>query len=218
VQQIVPLTCFFSITKAPTAKQLKTVKEWFWKTSFSRRYSGGTDEKMDQDIDLLKAVAQGTALSADRYSYTIDVGTLRKQRMSKGNPYARAYLLLLAQKSPLDLVNGQKIDLGEALSKYNRKEYHHVFPQAFLKKQGYETDEVNSMCNFCFLPSWSNKKISSREPADYIQNMVPAERIKQILESNLLPLRMEVYTGNDYDEFLKLRSERVLEFLDSLLI
>jgi hypothetical protein len=39
-----------------------------------------------------------------------------------------------------------------------------------------------------------------------------------ILESNLMPLRMEVYSENNYDEFLALRAEMVGQFFDSLVI
>jgi hypothetical protein len=116
-----------------------------------------------------------------------------------------------------NLVNGGQIDLGEALSDYNRKEYHHIFPRAFLKNTGRKSDEINSICNFTFLPSGANKKISSKEPKEYVNSLVPADKRKAIFEANLMPVRMEIYDQNDYTDFLKRRSELVVQFLDSLI-
>jgi hypothetical protein len=216
VQQVVGLTYFFAGINTPSAEQLPILKKWFWRTAFSSRYSAQTDEKMDGDIQFFKQIAQNKFAGIGDYSYSLDSVLLTKQKLSKSNPHARAFLLLLAQKAPLNLVNGAKIDLGEALSDFNRKEYHHIFPRAFLKKSNYKADEIDSICNFTFLPSSANKRISSKEPSDYIVNVVPAGARNEILESNLMPLRADIYAANDYREFLKRRSEQVIQFLDNL--
>ena len=108
--------------------------------------------------------------------------------------------------------------MGEALSGYNRKEYHHIFPQAFLKKRGVPTDKINTLCNFCFLPAGSNKKISQKRPSDYIFTLVPKANRKQILESNIMPLRMEVYSDDNYEEFISMRADLVGQCVDTLVI
>ena len=48
--QIVPLSFFFSRVNTPNKEQSKILRQWFWKTSFSKRYSGSTDKKMNDDI------------------------------------------------------------------------------------------------------------------------------------------------------------------------
>lgn len=48
--------------------------------------------------------------------------------------------LMLAEGSPLDLVNGQKIDVDKSLAWSNDKEYHHFFPQAYLAREGVTRD------------------------------------------------------------------------------
>ena len=54
VQQLIPLTFFFSRTDSVSSEQMRWLKQWFWKTTFSRRYSAQTDEKMDSDISLFE--------------------------------------------------------------------------------------------------------------------------------------------------------------------
>ena len=216
--QIVPLTFFFSKVNLPTANQSKIIKQWFWKTSFSKRYSGSTDLHMDEDIAFFNKVMANDFSGIDKYSYSIDDKNLIDQKFTKGSPYTRAFLILMAQKSPLNLTNGNKIDLGNALSKYNSKEYHHIFPRNFLKKKGKEIGEINSLCNFCFLPADSNKKISNKAPSEYIFELLPEDRYTDILESNLMPIKKEIYQKDNYDEFLKQRAQKILDYLDGQLI
>lgn len=218
LQQVVALTFFYKTTATPSGDQITALKKWFWKTAFSRRYAAQTDDKINADIAFMKRLAAGDPSGISAYSSELTKDMLTKLKFTKSHPYTRALLLLLAQKSPLNLTNGAAIDLGEALSGFNRKEYHHIFPQAFLKKRGVSTDKINALCNFCFLPAGSNKKISQRQPSDYIFNLVPEGNRKQILESNIMPLRMEVYTEDNYAEFISLRADLVGQFVDSLVI
>lgn len=211
--QIVPLTFFFSKVNTPSTQQSKALKQWFWKTSFSRRYAGSTDLHMDEDINIFNNIISNDFNGINKYSYSIDEKNLIDQRFTKGSPYTRAFLLLMAQKSPLNLVNGNKIDPGSALSKYNLKEYHHIFPRIFLKNKGIDSDKINSL-----LPSDSNKKISSKAPSGYIFTVIPQEHYSEILESNLMPVKKEIYQKDNYDEFLKQRAKKILDYLDSQLV
>jgi hypothetical protein len=214
VQQLVPLTFFFSRTNAPTNDQAKWLKQWFWTTSFSRRYAAQTDEKMDADIVLFDQLLDGKPEGLSKYSYTIAPDQLVKQKFTRSSPISRAFLLLLAQSKPIDLVSGTFVDLGTALSEYNAKEYHHVFPRAYLKKREFPSDQINSLCNFVFLTADSNKKISSKAPSEYFANVVPRGKLAEILESNLLPSNRDVYEKDNLADFLVLRSRKVLDFLD----
>ncbi len=173
---------------------------------------------MDSDIICFEGFIGGSSGTLEKYIYSVSAEQLVKQRFTRSSPLVRAFLLLLAQNNPLNLVNGNKVDLGKALSKYNSKEYHHVFPRAYLKKREFPAEKIGSLANFCFLPADSNKKISSKSPSDYFVNVVPQGAFAVILESNLLPLNKEVYEKNDYEKFLTLRSQRLMVFLDKQLV
>jgi hypothetical protein len=218
LQQVVALSFFFNAVTTPSGAQIATLKKWFWKTTFSRRYAAQTDDKINADINFMKMVARGDTSGLNAYSSELTRAMLIKLKFTKSHPYTRGLLLLLAQKTPLNLTNGATIDLGDALSGFNQKEYHHIFPKAFLQKRSVPTDKINALCNFCFLPAGSNKKISQRQPSDYIFTLVPRDERKQILESNIMPLRMEIYTEDNYDEFVSMRADLIAQFVDSLVI
>lgn len=217
-QQLVSLTVFFDIVgKNPSPDQLKVLKHFFWKTSFSKRYSSGqTSAKMDVDIQEMIKLSKNDLSAFEEYEYTVDSQALMHTKFSKGNPITRAILLLMAQRTPRDLISGQAIDLSKALSHYNRKEYHHVFPNAFLKKQGKERDHIFCVLNFCFLTSNSNKVISKRSPSDYMMKESEKMGFDLKITSNMLPTNTGVYMGNLYEHFLEQRAELMLSEISSL--
>lgn len=215
--QLIPFTYFFSLVDAPSAAQVKILKKWFWRTSFSLRYQGATDIRLNQDILFFDRIAENNFAGIERYSPTLIDVSIISPTFSKTNVYTRSLLLLLAQKNPLDLLSGKKVDTGKALSKFNRKEYHHIFPQAFLRQGGIQNAKINSICNFCYLPADSNKKIAKKSPSDYIFNLIPDEHFEKILSSNLMPLKKTIYKKNDYEDFLKERAKLILDYLDTLM-
>ncbi|AAP07931.1 MULTISPECIES: GmrSD restriction endonuclease domain-containing protein [Bacillus] len=214
--QIVPLTYLFSKTNHLNEEQSSTIGKWFWRTSFSSRYSSATDEAMDNDITFFDSVLANDFSSLERYQSSLPTRFLETQTLTKSNANVRSILLLFSQYKPLDLTNGNNIDLGNALSIYNRKEYHHVFPKAFLKSKGLGTNQINVICNFCFLPANSNKVISNKEPLEYFFNIVPSGKFKEILESNLLPTNEDIYRKNDFSTFIQERSKLIQEAIKQL--
>lgn len=216
-QQLVPLSRFFSKSKRQTSDQIKIIKQYFWRTSFSDRYSTGqTTLKMDADIEFIGKVLDYDFSDIDRYKTSVSSDDLIQTQFSKANPITRSFLLLSAQSSPLDLTNGKIVDLGVSLSSFNRKQYHHVFPNSFLNKKGEKKEKRFTVVNFCFLPADSNKKISSKSPSDYFANIVPSANRTDILTSNLLPTDSDIYSKDDFDAFLEKRSSLLLSVISNL--
>ncbi len=212
--QLVPITYLFSRTNHLSNEQSKVISKWFWRTSFSNRYSAGTDTKMDEDITFFKEVLSGNYTRSSNYSINVNDKFFKSQTLSKSNSYVKAYLLLLSQIKPRDLTNNNIIDVGHAISSYNIKEYHHIFPKAFLKTSlGLQNGQTNIISNFCFLPASSNKIISDRAPSDYFFNIIPIADRDSILESNLLPKDMNIYTKDNYKKFIDKRVELIMDLI-----
>jgi hypothetical protein len=216
-QQVISICKFFSIEGEVSADQLKALKKWFWKTSFSNRYSTGqTTSKMNVDIESIIKIRANDFTDVNALKYSVTVSELIDTKFSKANPLTRALLLLMAQHNPTDLIKNSKIDINQALSKYNRKQYHHIFPNAFLKKQGFPHRKIFSVVNFCFLPADSNRKISKKSPSDYFFNLIPQNDFNSILLSNLIPLKKDLYQNDNYNDFLLKRSELIIDEIDKV--
>jgi hypothetical protein len=217
--QVVPLCYLYSKVTTPSADQINAMKKWFWKTSFSTRYSAGTDKNVDEDVILFKKLVEDNELACfDDLKHAVTMEVLKTTKFLRSNPFSRAFVVLLANKAPLNLTNGSSVDVGIALSSFNQKEYHHVFPDAHLERTGVSRDKINSLCNFCLLPADANKIISDIAPSEYFTKIIPKAKYKDILQSNLLPLTQEIYSKNEYDKFLDERSQKILESIEEQLL
>jgi hypothetical protein len=215
--QIVPLAYCFSKSNHLSSNQSNAIKKWFWRTSFSNRYSDSTDQKMNEDIVFFDKVLNNDFKDIDKYKTSITVDFFKKQTLTKSNPFVRAYLLLLAQFNPLDLTNGNLIDVNFALSSFNRKEYHHIFPKNFLEKEKrLKLQQVNVLSNFCFLPANSNKKILNKAPSDYFKSIIPANIKDRIFDSCLIPKNPKIYETNNYEIFLNERTDIIFDRIKQL--
>ena len=92
------------------------------------------------------------------------------------------------------------------------KEYHHFFPQDYLKKRDVGAGRINALANMVMLTSASNKKISGRSPSDYLVDVEKAAggQLDGWLKSNLIsPAAFAAAKANDYDGFLSARAATI---------
>jgi len=132
-----------------------------------------------------------------------------------GTIATKTFVLLLAQGEPLNFIQGTNISLQDVLSQGNRKEFHHIFPKAYLQNlPQYKDDKVNYLSNFTLLSRTDNNKIQSLSPGKY-RNQMPADAqtFQRIIASHFCP--DNAFT-DDYDNFLVSRSELLLQKAEEL--
>jgi hypothetical protein len=111
---------------------------------------------------------------------------------------------------PLDILTGQSIDVKEALAWQNSKEFHHFFPQAFLKANGVVGAKASSLANMVYLSSASNKIICDRAPSAYVKELLDShgDEARKWLASNLVDdAAINAALKDDFDGFLNARAE-----------
>ncbi|WP_318489079.1 GmrSD restriction endonuclease domain-containing protein [Photobacterium leiognathi] len=218
-QLLCGMSYFFHKCPKPTSKQIDALNTWFWITSFNRRYDGGnTTQKMDHDLTVMTKLIEGEKATAIE-SLKITEEILMKSVFSIRSSLTRTILLFQAQYSPMDLVSGSRINIGKVLSNYNRSEFHHVFPDAFLKNKHSisDKDERYRSLNFCFLSSASNKKISAKAPSEYFSNLVPQDKMVEILNSNLMPNKPSIYSSNHFNMFIRQRAKLIISEVNTII-
>jgi hypothetical protein len=199
---LVPIVSFFSKKLKPTASQLLGLRRWFWFCSFTQRYKAGTNTFVMADIDSMHQLAEGKPVF-DSLDADIDVA-LFKKTWRINSTAAKAAICLLAQLKPLSFLTGSVVDLGSVLAAYNAREFHHVYPKAFLATLGIGFHEANVIANVCLLTSSDNKEITDRNPSDYFSD-IPAAHKSQIFSSALIPPAAADGT-KPYAEFLNIRA------------
>jgi hypothetical protein len=100
------------------------------------------------------------------------------------------------------------------LMQYNRSEFHHVYPRAFLKETAVPDDRINCLANFCLLTSAENKKISGKRPSKYFSDLVHGPGSDDVLKSAFL--EKEDF-NDDFQGFIERRAKKLLALAGTLL-
>lgn len=199
-------------------EQIQSVRRWFWRAAFGERYKVGGEGFVSNDIGIV-------------YDFVVDG---KGKPTSFGNPptatewmdisfrsnvsRSRAYVLSLAAKNPRNLTNGAHIDPAIALSSYNKKQFHHIFPRAHLKRAKTEVSD-NLLINICMIAAAGNNAISDSDPNTYLPECAKAlgGNADEVFSSNLLPNPSTFdYSTTGYEQFLQARATIVSAFVEEL--
>lgn len=208
--QMVVLSETFRRLEQLSSEQLIHLKHWFWKTTLTGYFSGWNSGQMNADLQSIERFAKGDASALDigPVPFTESIWTTRQFRLN--NAHAKMFGLMLAHNKPRDLITGQAITIDRALAWNNAREYHHFFPDSYLKKQDAPPSKCNCVANCVLLTSASNKAILDKPPSIYLPELQEAlgGSFMEVMESNLLSQRaIEAAMKDDFEGFLLARSQ-----------
>lgn len=150
-------------------------------------------------------------------SLPVDTDYFLKNSLNMGSIATKTFILLLAQNKPLNFIQGTNISLENVLSQGNRKEFHHIFPKAYLKSLGdkYKDAQINCLANFSILSRSDNNKIKDQPPSKYLSEIpINNQELEKILVTHFCSTEM---FNDDYDSFLNSRAKVLLERAKKLL-
>jgi hypothetical protein len=199
-------------------EQVLRTRQWFWRAAFGERYKVGGESFVSNDLKTVYDFVVdsfGSAVSFGSPPTTVEwMDIAFRSNVSR----SRAYILALAARNPRDLTNGAYIDPTVALSSYNKKQFHHVFPRAYLKRIQTTTNE-NLVINICMISAAANNAIGDSDPNKYLPKCRAAlgKDADEVFESNLLPRPSSFdYSRVSYEEFLNARAQSVAQFIEQL--
>jgi hypothetical protein len=205
----------------PSSAQYAALRRWFWLTASGEYFKGWSEAQMGPDLLAITAFASGQSEEIDTGAALPRSALWRRSAFSKRNAASKLLALILSYEQPLDLLTGQRIDVGKALSWQNDKEYHHFFPRAFLRSRGVSGGMANVCGNLIMLTSHSNIWVSDRPPSRYLRDLTDLEGEAPLRERlGTCLVEEEAYEAalrDDYDTFLRARSETLHRRLMALI-
>ncbi len=209
--QLLIIAYFFSKVQNPTHTQLKSLRRWFWQTGFSEHFRGAADSVLEKDFNAIDELISEEIDESLMIRVSLVENDLLKRQFIKNSAFSKTFVVMLANNSPRNISNGEKIDIKDALSVFNKKEFHHIYPQDYLKEKGIEIKKRNNMCNICLLTSSQNKIISNEAPNLYLKQYIEGlgEHSNEVLRSNILPNKNDIDLEN-YERFIKERAKLLL--------
>jgi hypothetical protein len=214
---IVILAFIFARRRTLTREDIVRVRQWFWQSSLSERYRGASEAYVSKDLAAIEKFVISGEPAGSTFGAPPDVAELGRLGFRADNSRSRAFVLSLACLEPRNLTNGVRIDTAEALSAFNKKQFHHIFPLAHLRRTG-APGEANALANICILAASENRLISDRDPNAYVPELIAqhGSDADAILASNLLPSSAFPYATAKYGEFNRDRAALLSAHLEAL--
>lgn len=203
---LVPLSAYFAaadgVEVASSDEQRRTLLRWFWKASFSRRFSAGVFTNLQRDLAEVEELREKGSSDLAEIAALIEPDFFSDNRFTISSVNTKTFILLLAQLGPLSFVSGNPVSLSDVLKEYNRREFHHCYPQKYLKDQDRTSSDINRLANFAFLSRADNRTLGGKAPSEY-RGKMPADP-SAILDRAAIPASL---FDDDYDQFIAERSE-----------
>jgi len=217
---LVPIAVFFAepdnrdVTYSEAT--LRAIKQWFWRSCFSRRYTSQTKRTSLRDIQEIYRLKNGLQTNIDNVDVDLDSSFFIHNTFKVSSASTKTFILMLINASPKSFISGGFVDLENVLQKYNRAEFHHIYPKAFLRDLGIDDERINALCNFAIINGADNRKISRKKPSEYAAIVGNGDSAVQgaILNAALCP---EYTFNDDYDGFETARSDLLVKFANELM-
>ncbi|MFL5357214.1 DUF262 domain-containing protein [Archangium sp.] len=165
-------------------KLQRLVSRWFFTISVSGRYTGSPESVMEEDLNRLKEVATADAFAevleriiASTLTHDFWTITLPNdlETSAAKSPSLFAYYAAQNRLGAPVLFSDKKIsDLLDPTIRSRRKalERHHLFPRAWLERNGVgDMKVINQAANFAFLEWPDNLQIGDAPPTDYVPEL-----------------------------------------------
>ena len=214
---LVPLCVYFARpgndqVRMPAAHRARLVR-WFWRACFSRRFSSGVLRNLKEDIEAMVALREGGATTLGDFAVTLGDNFFQTERFRINSVNTKTFVLMLARAGPLSFISGQPVGLARVLRDYNRSEFHHLYPRAYLADILHvPVDDQGPLANFCFMSKTDNNQLGGLPPSVYRQQM--AANIDEILDHALCPASL---FGDEYETFLDERARLLRDSAGELL-
>jgi hypothetical protein len=200
----------------------KLIAKWFFMCSITGRYTGSPETAMESDLARLRGIETPEQfkkvldeiidgqLTNDFWSLTLpmDLSTSSSTSPSLYAYYAAQYIIgangLFSKLKISDL-------LQEGLrSKKSALERHHLFPKAWLERNGVsDQTQRNQIANYALVEWNDNINISDAEPSKYLPNYLSRLTNEDKVKMYYWHALSEKWEQMDYFDFLTDRRKRI---------
>jgi hypothetical protein len=201
-----------------TKGEQKALLHWLLVANARGRYSrGSTETLLNEDLAIIfrSKDVSGLLEPLKRQFGRLHIEPGDLAARGANSPLFSLAYLALKDAGAKDWFSGLGLSLTHQ-GKLHFIQWHHIFPKSLLKRHKYETGEINEIANMAFITGQTNRRLSNKEPAEYLPKIITAQGV-DALESQLVPHMPELLKLTSYREFLNARRDalanRMNEFI-----
>lgn len=213
------------------------VGRWFVMSNLTGRYTNSPESAMDRDLRMIRDKGFEQYLdeieSAELSDSFWEVALVQALNVSRySNPLFYTYLaaqMMFDTRSLLSL-NTRVYELANT----DIGDVHHIFPKAYLAKNGFPPNMYNQIANYAYIDRSVNNSIADLSPKEYfstvkgqcesknprIGDITDADDLRRNLEMNCIPDGIFDMEYPDYEKFLferrKMMAARIREYYEKI--
>lgn len=194
------------------------LRYWTLVANAKGRFSRGSSETiLDQDLASLRD-GGGVREMIDRLRSQVgrlDITPEELEGRNQRSALFKTMFLAFDRAGAMDWRSSLRISLAHAGTQH-RLQFHHFFPKALLKSTGHSAREADDIANLTFVAGKTNRQISDKAPADYVQPYLEHSGA-QAFDAQCIPLAPELLQLSGYAEFLKVRRRLIADRLNAFI-
>jgi len=216
--QLVPLAAILAElgVEAERISTKEKLQRWYWNGVLGEAYGGSTETIFARDLPEVTDWIRGRSGEPSTVqNANFQANRLRTLRTRNSAAYKGVHALLI-RDGGFDFLNGEPV---EAQTYFDENiDIHHIFPQAWCKKQGNITSkDYNSIINKTALSARTNRRLGGRPPSVYCKQILreagSPERMAEIFASHRIDGGF--LARDDFWGFYRDRAARLLEMIEA---
>lgn len=202
----------------------KAISQWLFMSSLTGRFTASPESQMESDLARLRAVEEplqfirviddicASSLTSDFWSITLP-GDLATSSATSPSMFAFFASLNVLDARALYSAHTVRELMDPAIHGMRSSlERHHLFPVAYLRKQGINDQrEYNQIANYAIVEWGDNSAIADSSPEVYVPELekrINTRELGEMYRHHALPLGWEVM---DFHDFLKARRSLIAQ-------
>lgn len=212
------------ITNLSQEKIASYLKRWIIMSALTGRYSGSSETITESDLKMISRDANPITVLDDILDREMNDsfwnGTLPNMLRVQSTQASSWRIFQMSQIYGKDTAWLAK-DTSTETVMLEEGNIHHIFPQAYLRKNGFSKGDINQIANYVWVTQPKNLEISDKAPKDYLSDENIIEFMSETNNrENAIPEEIVEYDFHNYSDFLNQRrhlmAKKMREFYENM--
>lgn len=212
------------ITNLSQEKIASYLKRWIIMSALTGRYSGSSETITESDLKMISRDANPINVLDDILDREMNDsfwnGTLPNMLRVQSTQASSWRIFQMSQIYGKDTAWLAK-DTSTETVMLEEGNIHHIFPQAYLRKNGFSKGDINQIANYVWVTQPKNLEISDKAPKDYLSDENIIEFMSETNNrENAIPEEIVEYDFHNYSDFLnqrrRLMAKKMREFYENM--
>lgn len=196
----------------------RKIKQWYWCGVFGELYGSANETRYALDVPQLIKWIYNDNSELPKTIQDCNFSAMRLLSLQTKNSAAyKGIMAIIMQNNAKDWISGTEMSVTNYIEE--RSDIHHIFPQDYCEKMGYDKRKWNSIINKTPIFFSTNRYIGGVAPSEYISKIV---RNKGLAEEEILSfvnthfINTEMLINDIFERFIIDRAIKLLDAIESV--